>query len=105
MGFRALWKLLSAMDPSEAHVSSDAHAHHHHHEHHGAIDYTHANREYFDKMASTYDERPFFTEIVGSIGRAFLKEYDFNEEKTHVLDFACGTGVFANRLKPLDLTV
>ncbi|KAL5524727.1 hypothetical protein ACEPAF_9872 [Sanghuangporus sanghuang] len=70
------------------------------HEEHGAIDYAHTNREYFDKIADTYDEKPFFAEVAGMIGRAFLKEYDFSEEKTRALDFACGTGLVSRELAP-----
>ncbi|EJC98903.1 S-adenosyl-L-methionine-dependent methyltransferase [Fomitiporia mediterranea MF3/22] len=90
---------------SDTTVSHHTHEHPHgeqgheiHHEHHGAIDYAEANREYFNKTASAYDEKPHLQEVVASIGRGLLKEYNFDADKTHVMDFACGTGLVSREL-------
>lgn len=74
------------------HQAAEAHEDDHSHEHPEPTDYTHTNREFFDKIAHEYDERPHVLEAAAAIGRAFLKEYNFDEEKTHVMEFACGTG-------------
>ena len=54
--------------------------------------YTDANKQFFDHIATEYDVRPGALEAANRIADAFLQAYNFDEEKTTVLDFACGTG-------------
>jgi SAM-dependent methyltransferase len=78
------------------HSDEEGHSHvHHAHGHGHGHDFASSNRQFFDDLASEYDERPLVKELCGSISQAFLKEYAFDKEKTRVLDFACGTGEFA----------
>lgn len=69
--------------------AGDAQVLHEHGHQHGHID-----DDLTGKFADAYDSWPFYAEVTGAIGRAFLKEYDFSKERTHVLDFACGTGMY-----------
>lgn len=68
--------------------NDDSHVEHHHHGH----NYAEANREFFNKEAGVYDDRPVALEVAKKCAQAMLKAFDFDEEKTYVLDYACGTG-------------
>jgi SAM-dependent methyltransferase len=53
-----------------------------------------ANKDYFDRIANTggYDESPFVEQVSRQIANAIKDEYDFDEDRTVMLDYACGTG-------------
>ena len=53
-----------------------------------------ANKDYFDSIANTggYDESPFVEQVSRQIANAIKDEYDFDEDRTAMLDYACGTG-------------
>lgn len=81
-----------------SHSHSHSHGHHaaghgHEHSHHHHGDVSAVNQEYFDKIASTYDDKPGALEAARRITAAMRQEYAFDEEKTSVLDYACGTGM------------
>lgn len=56
------------------------------------VDHVEVNRAHFDKIAGQYDEHPLALELAKKIGGAFLKQYEFKEDETNVMEFACGTG-------------
>lgn len=58
--------------------------------------YENNNRSHFDGLAERYECGQITQVLASRIGSAFLKEYDFDEEKTVVMDFACGTGMVRN---------
>lgn len=67
--------------------------HHHHHHHHGDhVDYAEHNREHFNKTASEYESKELFRALGAQVVTAYRDFYQFDESKTVVLDFACGTG-------------
>lgn len=53
-----------------------------------------ANKDYFDRIANTggYDSSPFVEQVSRQIVNAIKDEYDFDEDRTVMLDYACGTG-------------
>ena len=91
---------------SQGEHGHDHHHHHHHHEHHehehsakpGEVDYAAVNRDHFDKNAHKYDNFPFAYELTEKIANGFLKEYEFKEDSTEVMEFACGTGLVSQQL-------
>lgn len=73
------------------HGSDDPHSHSHSHSHENTL--SDANKEYFNQKATSYDAQPgatVFSQIMGSVIREL---YEFDEEKTVMMDFACGTGM------------
>jgi hypothetical protein len=85
-------------------MADDAHCHCHSHSHaylqgdlvashshsHG---YSEANKAHFNhNKAETYDKRPDTIELSRRQSNAMIKAYPFDESKTTVMDFACGTG-------------
>ncbi|QRV86796.1 methyltransferase domain protein [Ceratobasidium sp. AG-Ba] len=75
------------------------HAHHHHHHDGGRAE---ANRQHFDSQAHAqgYDANPMSQILAKKGGAAILKAFPFDEEKTVVLDYACGTGLLSQTLAP-----
>ncbi|KAF9026715.1 S-adenosyl-L-methionine-dependent methyltransferase [Hymenopellis radicata] len=67
-------------------------AHHHH-------DFVDANKGHFDEHAASYD-RASARELARRVGTAITHAYDFDDEETTVLDFACGTGLLSRELAP-----
>lgn len=68
------------------------HSHSHSHSH----NYSDANKEYFDDtVAANYDRRPGAVELATRLGEAMIEKFpvDFDESKTVVMDYACGTGM------------
>jgi len=51
-----------------------------------------ANRDYFNQNAHKYDDRPVAVKLAREVGEFVISKYPFDEEKTVLLDFACGTG-------------
>ena len=51
-----------------------------------------SNRNHFDTIASQYDDRPGAAKVAKVIANAVMKEYDFDEESTVLMEYACGTG-------------
>lgn len=54
--------------------------------------YVAGNREYFDKDAAKYDDRPMALKLARKVKEFVVTKYPFDEETTVLLDFACGTG-------------
>ena len=52
------------------------------------------NRDHFDKSAEVYDNHPLKTLIANKCAESILEKLgnEFDEEKTELMDFACGTG-------------
>ena len=82
-------------------ASGHAHAHEHDHGHHAHAhgpghDYAKENEKHFDEKgrAAEYDARADVQEFARRIREAILKTHAslFDEDKTTLLDFACGTG-------------
>lgn len=76
----------------EDHIHQQHYAAHSGHGH--GHDYAAANRTHFDDIAHQFDEYPGALELAQK-QVAVIKEkceVHFDEEKTTVLDFACGTG-------------
>jgi len=62
-------------------------------------DYSEANKAHFDDTeAEKYDKRPQAAEMARRQSDAMIKAYPFDESKTTVLDFACGTGLISREL-------
>jgi len=89
---------------SHSHSHSDhSHSHSHSHSHGqggGSGDrFAEGNRAHYDsEEAAHIDDRPDFIEMAQRLSEAMRKEYTFDEEKTTVLDFACGTGLISREL-------
>lgn len=66
------------------HISPHSHSH----------GYAEANKGHYDEEeAKKYDERPSAIELARRLGEAMVKAYPFDESRTTVMDFACGTGL------------
>lgn len=54
------------------------------------------NKKYFGAEASTYDTHPIRVLIAQKCAKALLSEVEpeLDPEKSEVLDFACGTGIY-----------
>ena len=76
---------------------SHAHEHEHKGEHEHEHDFAAANVKHFDSEAKAFDTKPSVIELARRVTKAMVERYPslFDEEKTSVLDFACGTGTFA----------
>jgi len=57
------------------------------------------NRDYFDKLATTYDRGPV-EKVASAAAEIILQSYVFDTANTRVLDFACGTGLVSKSLAP-----
>ncbi|KAI0628797.1 S-adenosyl-L-methionine-dependent methyltransferase [Trametes polyzona] len=80
-----------------SHSHSD---HTHTHDHH---DFKQANEEHFDKAAPNVEhEHPYARELGIKNVEAMRETYPdlFDKERTEVLDFACGTGLVSQALRP-----
>lgn len=55
--------------------------------------FAHANKNYYDDLeAEKMDERSDVNIMGKLVGKAMLDAYPFSDDKTVVMDFACGTG-------------
>ncbi|KAK0492078.1 S-adenosyl-L-methionine-dependent methyltransferase [Armillaria luteobubalina] len=63
-------------------------------------DFTSANRNYFDKVADKYADRPQSVRLAQRLAESIQGAYPFNEESTTLLDFACGAGLMSMQLAP-----
>lgn len=80
-------------DHNDAVSAPDAHEHAHGtvaHDH----DFAAANQKHFDAEAKAFDAKPNAIELAKRISKAMISTYPtlFDEDKTTVLDFACGSG-------------
>ncbi|KAK1235363.1 hypothetical protein PQX77_001422 [Marasmius sp. AFHP31] len=51
-----------------------------------------SNKAHFDvRTANNYDEHPLHVEMAKRIGKSLIQAYTWDEERTEVLDCACGT--------------
>jgi len=74
-------------------VHSQGHCSYSHHE--APYDsFEEANKDFFNTpgVAERYAERPDAVECAQRLAAVMLKAYPFNEEKTTIMDFACGVG-------------
>ncbi|KAF9533653.1 S-adenosyl-L-methionine-dependent methyltransferase [Crepidotus variabilis] len=80
--------------PQDHHDHAGSQTAHHHHDQ--ASGFAEANKEHFNASAalSHFDE-PQTIEMARRVAAAFKRQYDFDEETTTVLDFACGNGASA----------
>ncbi|EIN07939.1 S-adenosyl-L-methionine-dependent methyltransferase [Punctularia strigosozonata HHB-11173 SS5] len=74
--------------------------HHQHHAH--SHDFTEANRQHFNTSveAAHHADRPDYLKIAKKVGKLIVDAYPFDEEKTTLMDFACGTGGLSRELAP-----
>ncbi|THH18003.1 hypothetical protein EW146_g2932 [Bondarzewia mesenterica] len=77
------------------HSHQHAHGHDHQHEHHSLAE---LNAQHFDAQAHTYDELPSVQELTRRLSASMLEAYAFDEDRTVVMDFACGTGLVSRAL-------
>ncbi|KAJ8093480.1 hypothetical protein PM082_020337 [Marasmius tenuissimus] len=60
-----------------------------------------SNKAHFDaRTANNYDEHPLHVEMAKRIGTSLIQAYSWDEEKTAVLDYACGTGLISRQILP-----
>ena len=84
------------MSHNSATAEHDSHGHHNiSHDH----DFATANQKHFDVEAGAYDAKPGAIELARRIVEGIMRKYAslFDKNSTAVLDFACGTGMFASR--------
>lgn len=62
--------------------------------------YTEANRIHFEKQAANNVDQRSTIELAKRLAPHILSRYDFDEDETTLLDFACGTGVMSRELAP-----
>ncbi|KAH7928135.1 S-adenosyl-L-methionine-dependent methyltransferase [Leucogyrophana mollusca] len=74
----------------------NGHDHRHDHSH----SFEDANKQYFNETAHIHNDRPEVHEMARRIGAAMLEAYEFDEETTTVMDYACGTGLISKELAP-----
>ncbi|KAG5727411.1 hypothetical protein E4T56_gene11935 [Termitomyces sp. T112] len=65
-----------------------------------AINFIEANKDHFDKNAHEYDEQPYALERARRTAIKMREAYDFKEDITTVLEYACGTGLVSRELAP-----
>ncbi|KAG6898456.1 hypothetical protein C0993_006790 [Termitomyces sp. T159_Od127] len=65
-----------------------------------AINFIEANKTHFDKTAAQYDEYPHALERARRTAMKIREAYNFKEDITTVLEFACGTGLVSRELAP-----
>jgi hypothetical protein len=78
---------------SHDHITGGDHSHSHPHFH--SHNYSDANKEHFDDLAAErYERQPGAVELAKRLGEAMIEKYPlvFDESKTVVMDYACGTG-------------
>ena len=85
--------------PSHNHMHGPGAQHRGYHGHHPSLEkleaadkYAAANRTHFNASAAHYDSQPHIIEVTSGIVEAILRTVEFDEEKTSVMEFACGTG-------------
>lgn len=73
-------------DKLPSHCNDQPHSH----------DIASVNEQHYDLQAEAFDEYPGYEEISRVIGQAMLSKYPdiFDKECTHILDYACGTGMY-----------
>jgi hypothetical protein len=67
--------------------------------------YLAANRGYFDKEAHKYGNHPVAIKLASEVGKIVTSKFPFDEDKTVLLDFACGTGAMPRILHPDNVTL
>ncbi|KDQ18549.1 hypothetical protein BOTBODRAFT_28936 [Botryobasidium botryosum FD-172 SS1] len=63
-------------------------------------DHIEANKQHFNSTAHTYDDKPLAVQLSRDAADAMREVYDFKEESTVMLDYACGTGLISQNLAP-----
>lgn len=51
-----------------------------------------ANINHFNKLSVNYDNNPFVDSVSRQIANKIKKSFQFDEQSTILLDYACGTG-------------
>jgi len=67
-------------------------------------DFVLANKQHFDSTAQHYDQMPCVI-LSQKSAHAMMKAYAFSEDETHVMDYACGTGLVSRELVPYVKTI
>ncbi|GLB35538.1 putative methyltransferase [Lyophyllum shimeji] len=62
--------------------------------------FSEANKTYFDTIAHQYDDKPHAAERARRTAAALRKAYEFKEDSTTVMEYACGTGLVSRELAP-----
>ncbi|KAG6915304.1 hypothetical protein DXG01_012227 [Tephrocybe rancida] len=65
-----------------------------------AVDFAEANKAHFDNIAHEYDDQPNALERARRTAARMRQSFDFNEDSTTVLEYACGTGLVSRELAP-----
>ncbi|KAI0318506.1 S-adenosyl-L-methionine-dependent methyltransferase [Amylostereum chailletii] len=92
---------------SETYTSVQYHGHSHSHEHghsHGH-DYAQANEAHFNELAHYHEQSQGMNEFFDRLGVIVREIYEFKEDETSVLDFACGIGMFSRQLAPYSKSI
>ncbi|KAF5386915.1 hypothetical protein D9615_002001 [Tricholomella constricta] len=63
-----------------------------------ADDFAEANRAHFNTIAHEYDDMPHAIERARRTAARLRTAYDFNEDTTTVMEYACGTGLVSREL-------
>jgi len=62
--------------------------------------YRHVNQEYYDQLEEQQLDPPHAIELARRAARVFRRVYEFDEDETVVMDFACGVGLISQELIP-----
>ncbi|KAG9225829.1 hypothetical protein CCMSSC00406_0008357 [Pleurotus cornucopiae] len=85
---------------SDAPHSHSHHDHDHDRKHQEEHDFAAANAKYFDENVHKFEQHAFAKELASRQLTAYLGAYPFDEEKTVMMDFACGIGMVSRELAP-----
>jgi len=80
---------------------SHSHDHHSHSHGHSHDDIHSANKQFFDKISTTYSHQSSHRAVIETITKAILSEpslIPLNESSTRLLDYACGPGLVSKAL-------
>ncbi|EKM83148.1 hypothetical protein AGABI1DRAFT_69361 [Agaricus bisporus var. burnettii JB137-S8] len=62
--------------------------------------YSLSNKDYYDQLGEQNFDAPHALELARRAANVFRRAYDFDEDETRVLDFACGVGHLSRELVP-----
>ncbi|KAF9453664.1 hypothetical protein P691DRAFT_799616 [Macrolepiota fuliginosa MF-IS2] len=63
------------------------------------------NQEYYDQLEEQQLDPPHAIELARRAARVFRRVYEFDEDETVVMDFACGVGLISRELIPYSKSV
>ncbi|KAG6902659.1 hypothetical protein C0995_013351 [Termitomyces sp. Mi166 len=64
------------------------------------INFVENNKDYYDKIAHEFDQQPHALERARRTAIKLREAFDFKEDTTTVLEYACGTGLVSRELAP-----